>query len=122
MLLPDPVAMVVSIALMALTIIVSAAVVLRVRPLPYGQALLIAASANLLGKLLVSVLHWPAAVSYSLPTVVFLVLSMLFFSPTLARLLTYWLFGFALYLVIHLLITWLLGWTFMFPFWKVNLF
>lgn len=68
MALPDPVAILISILFMATTIIVSAGVLLRIRPLPYGRALLIAAVSNLLGKLLVSILHWPGAVSYSLPT------------------------------------------------------
>jgi hypothetical protein len=92
-------------------------VVLRVRPLPYGPALAIAAVSNLLGKLLVSVLHWPGAVSYSIPTMAFLALSQVFFKPSVPKLLLYWIAGFALYLLIHLLITALFGWTFMFPFW-----
>ena len=65
----DSVAIVISIILMAITIVVSAGMVLRVRPIPFSQALLIAAVANLLGKLFVSVLHWPGIVSYSLPTI-----------------------------------------------------
>jgi hypothetical protein len=82
---------------------------------------LIAAVANLLGKLFVSVLHWPGVVSYSLPTVVQLYLSYVFFKPSVSKLLLYWISGFALYLVIHLLITSLFGWTFMFPFWAPRL-
>ena len=121
MVLPDPVGIVVSILLMAITIIVSAGLILRIRPLPYGPALLIAAVANLLGKLFVSVLHWPGPVSYSLPTLAFFVLSCMFFKPTLPNLLLYWVAGFALYLVIHLCITMLFGWTFMFPFWAPRL-
>ena len=117
MTLPDPIAIVVSILLMAVTIVVSAGLVLRIRPLPHGRAPLIAAVANLLGKLFVSVLHWPGAISYSLPTIAFLGLSHVLFNPSHARLLLYWIVGFALYLVIHLLITTLFGWTFMFPFW-----
>jgi hypothetical protein len=119
--LPDPIAILISIVLMAATIVVSAGLVLRVRPLPYARALLIAAVANLLGKLLVSVLHWPGAVSYSLPTLAFLALSYVFFKPSVAKLLLYWITGFALYLLIHLLITALFGWTFMFPFWAPRL-
>ena len=121
MALPDPIAILISILFMAVTIVVSAGLVLRTRPLPYGQALLIAAAANLLGKLFVSVLRWPGAVSYSVPTIAFLVLSYVFFKPSIAKLLVYWLLGFALYLVIHLLITALFGWTFMFPFWAPRL-
>ena len=119
--LPDPVALLLSIVFMAVTIVVSAGLVLRVRPLPYGPAMLIAAVSNLLGKLFVSQLHWPAAVSYSLPTLSFLILSALFFKPGVVRLLIYWVFGFALYLIFHLLITTLFGWTFMFPFWTPRL-
>ena len=119
--MPDAIAIVVSIVLMAFTIIVSAGVVLRVHPLPYAQALLIATVANLAGKLLVSVLHWPGAVSYSLPTLAFLILSAVFFRPSPVKLIYYWLFGFAMYLAIHLLITSLFGWTFMFPFWTPRL-
>jgi hypothetical protein len=118
---PDSVAIVISIVLMATTIVVSAGFVLRVRPLPYWRAISIAAIANLLGKLFVSVLHWPAAISYSLPTIAFLGLSYVFFKPSVPKLVIYWLLGFALYLVIHLLITALFGWTFMFPFWAPRL-
>jgi hypothetical protein len=121
MILPDPIAQLISIVLMAATIVVSAGIVLRIRPLPYARALLIAAVANLLGKLLVSVLRWPGAVSYLLPTIAFLALSYVFFKPSLAKLLLYWITGFALYLLIHLLISALLGWTFMFPFWAPRL-
>lgn len=121
MLLPDPIAIVISIVLMAFTIVVSAALVLQTYPLPYVRALLIAGVANLLGKLFVSILHWPPAVSYSLPTLAFLILSAVFFRPSFFRLLVYWLFGFALYLVIHLVITSLFGWSFMFPFWAPGL-
>lgn len=121
MTLPDPLAIIISIIFMAVTIIVSAGLVLRIRPLPYAPALLIAVVANLLGKLFVSVLHWPAAVSYSLPTIAFLALSYIFFKPRLPKLLLYWIAGFALYLVIHLLISTLFGWTFMFPFWAPRL-
>ena len=116
-----PVGILISILLMATTIVVSAGLVLRIRPLPYWQALLIATVANLLGKLFVSVLHWPGVVSYSLPTVVQLYLSYVFFKPSVSKLLLYWISGFALYLVIHLVITSLFGWTFMFPFWAPRL-
>lgn len=121
MTLPDPVALVISILLMAAIIVASARLVLRVQPLPYAKAVLIAATSNLLGKLFVSILHWPGVVSYSLPTIAFLFLSYVFFKPTISRLIVYWLAGFALYLAIHLLITDLFGWTFMFPFWAPRL-
>lgn len=120
--LPDPVALLVSILLMAVTIVASAGLVLRVRPLPYARALVIAVVGNLLGKLFVSVLHWPGAVSYSLPTIAFLALSYAFFKPSATRLLLYWVLGFAFYLVIHVLISSAFGWTFMFPFWTPRLF
>jgi hypothetical protein len=119
--IPDPVAIVISILLMATTIVVSAGLVLRVRPIPYWQALTIAAIANVLGKLFVSVLHWPAAISYSLPTIAFLGRSYVFFRPSVPKLALYWIIGFALYLVIHVLITTFFGWTFMFPFWAPRL-
>jgi hypothetical protein len=115
--IPDPVAIAISIFLMAVTIIASARLVLRVSPLPYSQALLIAAVSNSLGKLFVSVLHWPGIVSYSLPTLAFLILSYAFFKPSVQKLLLYWVVGFAFYLLIHLSITTLFNWTFMFPFW-----
>jgi len=115
--LPFLVAISISILLMASTIVASAGFVLRIRPLPYWQALLIAAVANPMGKLFVSVFHWPSVVSYSLPTIVFLCLSYVFFKPSMSKLLLYWISGFAMYLVIHLVITNLFGWTFMFPFW-----
>ena len=82
--LPFLVAISVSILLMAATIVVSAGVVLRIRPLPYWQALMIAAVANLLGKLFVSVLHWPGVVLYSLPTIAQLYLSYVFFKPSVS--------------------------------------
>lgn len=118
----DSVAIVISIILMAITIVVSAGMVLRVRPIPFSQALLIAAVANLLGKLFVSVLHWPGIVSYSLPTISYLALSYIFFKPSAQKLLLYWIVGFALYLLVHLFIATLFGWTFMFPFWAPKLF
>jgi hypothetical protein len=115
--LPDSVGITISILLMASTILTSAALVLRVRPLPYAQALLIATVSNLLGKFFVSALHWPGAVSYSLPTLSFFALSVVFFKPTVSKLIVYWLVGFAMYLAIHVVITLLFGWSFMFPFW-----
>lgn len=63
----------------------------------------------------------PAALSYSVPTIAYLVLSYVFFKPTVAKLLLTWVAGFALYLVIHLLIATLFDWTFMFPFWVPRL-
>lgn len=116
-LLPDPFALLLSIVLMAGTIAAAARTVLQVRPTPIGRALVIAAVSNLLGKLLVSVLLWPAAISYTVPTLAFLLLSQLFFRPRPLRLVGYWLFGFALYLGIHVVIATAFGWTFMFPFW-----
>jgi len=119
--LPNFIGIIISILLMASTIVASAALVLRVRPLPYAQALLIATVSNVLGKFFVSVLHWPGAVSYSLPTVSYFILSIVFFKPTVPKLIVYWLVGFALYLAIHVVITLLFGWSFMFPFWVPTL-
>jgi hypothetical protein len=114
--------LVISIVLMAVTILVGWRVVLGTKPLPVGKSLIIATVANLLGKLFVSVWHLPPAVSYSLPTLAYFILSYLFFKPTIPRLIAYWLVGFAAYLVIHVLISSAFGWTFMFPFWKVKIF
>ncbi|MFN7986495.1 MAG: hypothetical protein U0529_03420 [Thermoanaerobaculia bacterium] len=119
--LPDPVGIAISIVFMAVTIVVSAGAVLKVRPLPILRALVIASVSNLLGKLLVSVLHWPALVSYAIPTAAYFALSVHFFRPTLPRLVAYWVSGFALYLAIHVVLTNLLGWSFMFPFWRPRL-
>jgi hypothetical protein len=119
--LPDSIGIIISILLMASTIVAAAALVLRVRPLPYAQGLLIATVSNLLGKFFVSVLHWPGAVSYSLPTLAFFILSIVFFKPTVSKLIVYWLVGFAMYLAIHVGITLLFGWSFMFPFWVPKL-
>lgn len=115
--IPDALALVMSIVLMASTIIASAGLVLHRRPLPFARALLIATVSNLLGKLLVSGLHWPGAASYAIPTIAFLGLSAWFFRPGPGKLVAYWSFGFMLYLLIHLVIASLFGWTFMFPFW-----
>lgn len=115
--LPNVVAILVSIFLMAATVAVSARMVLRVRPWPYAQALVIAAVSNVLGKVAVSILHWPAAVSYTVPTLAYFGLSIAFFKPSPRRLVPYWVTGFAMYLLIHVVISRILGWTFMFPFW-----
>ena len=112
--------LVISICLMSVTILVGWRVVLGTKPLPVVQSLLIAAVANLLGKLFVSVWHLPPALGYSLPTLSFFILSYLFFKPTFPKLIAYWLVGFATYLITHVLIYSAFGWTFMFPFWKVK--
>jgi len=110
-----------SIVLMALTILFGERIVLRLKRLPIWQALVIAATSNFLGKLFVSVLHWPAALSYSLPTLSFLLLSYVFFKPKIGKLIIYWLVGFTAYMVIHIMISTFFGWTFMFPFWEIKL-
>jgi len=84
-----------SIVFMALTILFAERIVLRLKHVPIWQALVIAATSNLLGKLFVSGLHWPGALSYSLPTLVFLLLSLLFFKLKIGKLILYWLVGFA---------------------------
>ena len=114
--------LVISICLMSVTILVGWRVVLGKKPLPIVPSLIIAAVANLLGKLFVSVWHLPPALSYSLPTVSFFILSYLFFKPTVSKLIAYWLVGFAAYLIIHVIISSAFAWTFMFPFWKPKLF
>jgi len=111
----------ISIALGSLTVLIGWRVVLGTRPLPIAAALIITTVDNSLGKLLFSIFHLPAAVSYSLPTALFLILSYFIFKPSPAKLLLYWLVGFAAYLVIHVLISLLFGWTFMFPFWKPHI-
>jgi len=111
-----------SIVLMAVTILFAERIVLRLKRLPIWRALVIAATSNLLGKLFVSVLHWPAALSYSLPTLSFLLLSYVFFKPKIGKLIIYWLVGFAAYIAIHIMISTFFDWTFMFPFWEVKLF
>jgi hypothetical protein len=117
-----PVVILISTVLMAATIILSAGLILRIRPLPYLQALEIAAFANLLGKLFISVFHWSDMISYSLLPIAQLFLSYIFFSPSVTKLLLYWILSIALYLAIHLLVTSYLGWTFMFPIWAPKLF
>lgn len=109
----------VSIVLMSCTILFAARVVLGRPYSPYWQALAIATTANLLGKVMVSGLRLPAFVSYSVPTFAFLVLSVLFFKPTPLRLVLYWAVGFAAYLAIHVVLSVTLDWTFMFPFWRL---
>jgi len=116
------VGIVVSIVLMGATILIGNLAVLKIKPQPIVQSLIIATVSNLLGKLFVSVLHLPGAISYSVPTLVFLLLSYYFFKPTLKKLLLYWMIGFAAYLIFHILLSSLLDWTFMFPFWRVRLF
>ncbi len=111
----------ISIALGSVSVLVGWRVVLGRKPLPIGAAVFITAVDNSLGKLFLSVLHFPALWSYSLPTLAFLILSYFFFKPTLAKLLLYWLVGFASYFVIHAVISSLFGWTFMFPFWKPHI-
>jgi hypothetical protein len=113
---------IISIILMATTILIGNLVVLKIKPQPLLKALVIATVSNLLGKLFVSVLQFPAAISYAVPTLAFFVLSYYFFKPTLRKLFLYWIVGFASYLLIHILLSSLLDWTFMFPFWRVRLF
>lgn len=115
------VGLLISIVLGSVTILVGNQVVLKIKPPPVAKALVITTVDNLLGKLFF-VMHLPGIVTYSLPTLAFLVLSYYFFKPTIPKLLLYWLVGFAAYIVIHVLISSLFSWTFMFPFWKVQLF
>ncbi|MCU0452836.1 MAG: hypothetical protein MUE68_04200 [Bacteroidetes bacterium] len=119
----DPtIGIIISILLMATTILIGNLVVLQIKPQPFLKALIIAAVSNLLGKLFVSFLHLPAAVSYALPTLAFFLLSTYFFKPTPTKLLLYWIVGFAAYLFFHVVLSSVFGWTFMFPFWNVRLF
>ncbi|NOZ75836.1 MAG: hypothetical protein GXO90_10790 [FCB group bacterium] len=107
---------------MAVTILIGNAVVLNVKPHPVGQALIIAAVSVLLEKWFVSFLHLPSIISYSIPTLSFLILSYRFFKPTVPKLFVYWMVGFAAYLVIHIPASSIFNWSDMFPFWKVHLF
>jgi len=110
-----------AILLMAVTILIASQIVLKVKPLPIGKALIIAAVSVLLGKWFVAI-HLPAIVSYALPTLAFFLLSYVFFKPTLKKFILYWLVGFAAYLVIHILASSIFDWPYMFPFWRVRLF
>jgi len=116
------IAPIIAILLMAVTILIGNAIVLKVKPQPIGKALIIAAVSVLLGKWFVSFLHLPSIISYSIPTLSFLILSYLFFKPTIIKLIIYWAVGFAAYLVIHILASSIFNWSDMFPFWKVHLF
>jgi len=116
------IAPIIAILLMAVTILIGNAIVLKVNPQPIGKALIIAAVSVLLGKWFVSFLHLPSIISYSIPTLSFLILSYLFFKPTIIKLIIYWAVGFAAYLVIHILASSIFNWSDMFPFWKVHLF
>ncbi len=111
-----------AIVLMAVTILIGNAVVLKIKPQPIIQALIISAVSVILGKIFVSFLHLPGIISYSIPTLSFLILSYYFFNPTLLKLFFYWMVGFAAYLIIHIIGSSLFNWTDMFPFWKINLF
>jgi hypothetical protein len=109
----------ISVVCVAATIVWGAKVVLKLQRAPWGRALVIAATANVLGKVLVSVLHRPAVISYAVPTLAFLLLSHPFFRPTFSMLIGDWLARSAAYLGIHAALAVRLGWTFMFPFCKV---
>lgn len=112
----------IAIILMAVTVLIGVQVVLKIKPLPVWQALVIAAVSVLLGKWFVSGLHLPSILSYSIPTLAYFILSYLFFKPTLLKLFLYWVVGFAAYLIIHILASSLFNWPDMFPFWPVKLF
>lgn len=118
--IPEFAGQIISICLMAVTILIGNRVVLKNKPAPYRQALVIAVTCNLLGKLFVSVLHFPVYASYSLPTITYFFLSWYFFRPSVRKMFVYWVVGFTAYLAIHILITVFLDWTFMFPFWDVR--
>jgi len=107
----------------ALRILVSAAItavcaryIVRVTPAPYVQALVIAASAHLLAKA-ADVLELPLIVVLLLPGIVQLVLSYLLFRPTVARLLSYWVAGFVIYMAVHLFLSVLFDLNFLFGVW-----
>lgn len=116
------VGLIIAVLLMAVTILLAAHFVLKIKPLPIGRALIIAAVAVLLGRWFVAVLHLSAALSYALPTSAFFVLSYIFFKPKLKQFVLYWLVGFAAYLIIHTLASSIFDWPYMFPFWRVRLF
>ena len=106
-----------------LRILVSAAItvacaryILRVKPAPYGWALVIAASAHLLAKA-ADVAGLPLGVVLLLPGLVQLVLSYYAFRPKLGRLLAYWVAGFVVYMAIHLFLSLLFDLNFLFGVW-----
>jgi hypothetical protein len=111
----------ISIVLGLVPFLVGNEVVPKIKPPPVGKAFIIVTVDHLLGKLFY-VFRLPAILTYSLPTSAFLILSYYFFKPTIPKLLLYWLVGFATYIVIHISVSSLFDWTFMFPFWKVRLF
>ncbi|MFN8670423.1 MAG: hypothetical protein U0164_24815, partial [Gemmatimonadaceae bacterium] len=98
--IPPALGIVVSIVLMASTIVFAARVVLTRSSQPWPQALLIAAVSNTMGKYLVSEARMTPAVSYGVPTLAFFVLSFYFFRPSVGEMLRYWLVGFAAYLAL----------------------
>ena len=83
------VGIIISIILMAITILIGNLAVLKIKPQPIIQALIIATVSNLLGKLFVSVLQLPGSISYSVPTLAFFFLSCYFFKPTPKKLFLY---------------------------------
>ncbi len=113
---------IIAIVLMSVTILIGNAVVLKIKPYPIVKALIISAVSVILGKIFVSYLNTPPFISYSIPTLAFLILSYYYFKPTFLKLFLYWIVGFAAYLIIHILGSSLFNWTDMFPFWRVNLF
>jgi hypothetical protein len=105
----------------AAIIAVCAKLVLRVRPLPILQALLISTVGNLLAKLSDVVLDWPSVISFLIPGVVNPVLAYGLFKPTLPRLMADWIAGFLLYFVVHVVLMQLFGLTFLFSAWTPQL-
>ena len=108
---------IIAILLMAATILIGVQLVLKIKPIPVGKAIIIATVSVLLGKWFVATLHLPALVSYALPTAAFLILSYVFFKPSPIKFILYWLVGFAAYLLIHIIASSLFDWPYMFPFW-----
>jgi len=106
---------------MAVTILVGVKLVLKIKPLPVGKAIIMATVSVLLGKWFVAGLHLPALLSYALPTAAFFILSYVFFKPTPIKFILYWLVGFAAYLIIHIIASTLFNWPYMFPFWPVRI-
>ncbi len=112
----------IAILLMAVTILIGVQLVLKIKPLPVVQAIIIATTSVLLGRWFVAVLHFPAILSYALPTASYFILSYVFFKPTAIKFVLYWLVGFAAYLIIHILASSIFNWPYMFPFWPVRIF
>ena len=90
--------------------------ILQVRPVPYVWAFGIAAAAHLLAKA-ADVAGLPLTFLLLLMGLVQLVLSYIAFKPTVLRLLAYWVAGFVIYMAVHVALSTLFDWNFLFGVW-----